>query len=92
MIEIETANNISSIVECPPSKSYTNRALIIAALADGEVTLERPLFSSDTHYMQKALRKFGVSVIQSENSLTVHGRRIASISNCVRKTTKPSQF
>ena len=73
MIEIETANEIRSSIECPASKSYTNRALLIAALADGETRLEHPLFSADTHYMKDALRKFGVSVVQEENAMAIQG-------------------
>ncbi len=73
MIEIEAVNNIRAVIECPPSKSYTNRALVIAALADGEVALERPLFSADTHYMQEALREFGVRVVQEEKAMVVEG-------------------
>jgi len=73
MIEIETAENISATIECPASKSYTNRALIIAALADGEVRLGNPLFSTDTHHMQNALRKYGVNVVQEEKALAVNG-------------------
>src|SRR6185295_6546117 len=44
------------------SKSITNRALILAALADGEVTLEGALWSEDTQVMVEALRKLGFQV------------------------------
>lgn len=49
-------------VSIPGSKSYTNRALLIAALANGESHLTGALFSDDTDYMVQALRKLGVSI------------------------------
>ena len=49
-------------VSVPGSKSYTNRALLIAALANGKSHLTGALFSDDTDYMVQALRKLGVSI------------------------------
>lgn len=61
-------------MEAPPSKSYTNRALVIAALADGESRIVNPLFSDDTQYMGLALRQFGISVNQEEKAFRIRGR------------------
>ena len=49
-------------VAVPGSKSYTNRALLVAALADGRSTLSGALFSDDTDYMFKALGALGIGV------------------------------
>ncbi len=49
-------------VRVPGSKSITNRALLIAALADGASTLEDALFSDDTGYMAEAWERLGVAV------------------------------
>lgn len=49
-------------VRVPGSKSITNRALLAAALADGESTLEGALFSDDTQYMADAWRRLGIEV------------------------------
>lgn len=49
-------------VALPGSKSYTNRALLIAAMADGESTVRSALFSDDTDYMAGALRALGIRV------------------------------
>jgi 3-phosphoshikimate 1-carboxyvinyltransferase len=49
-------------VTVPGSKSITNRALILAALADGEVALEGALWSEDTQVMVEALRKLGFEI------------------------------
>jgi 3-phosphoshikimate 1-carboxyvinyltransferase len=49
-------------ITVPGSKSITNRALILAALADGEVTLKGALWSEDTQIMTDALRKLGFEI------------------------------
>ena len=46
----------------PGSKSVTNRALVLAALADGRSVVRRPLRSRDTELMAAALRGLGVDV------------------------------
>ncbi len=51
-------------VTVPGSKSYTNRALLAAALARGSSTLTGALFSDDTRYMAQALNALGISVHQ----------------------------
>jgi 3-phosphoshikimate 1-carboxyvinyltransferase len=46
-------------ITVPGSKSITNRALILAALADGEVTLKGALWSEDTQIMVDCLKELG---------------------------------
>jgi xanthine dehydrogenase YagR molybdenum-binding subunit len=46
-------------VPLPGSKSVTNRALVLAALADGRSVVRRPLRSRDTELMAAALRGLG---------------------------------
>ena len=53
---------VDASVMLPGSKSITNRALLLAALADGKSRLIAPLHSEDTFYMTQALRALGVSV------------------------------
>lgn len=53
-------------VTVPGSKSITNRALLLAALADGRSELSGVLFSDDTRYMVDALRTLGVDVETDE--------------------------
>ena len=53
---------VSAEVTVPGSKSITNRALILAALAEGEVTLQSALWSEDTQIMVDCLRKLGFAV------------------------------
>lgn len=62
-IEIAPVDHpIDATVRLPGSKSYTNRALLIAALADGTSVVEGALFSDDTRYMIAALRELGIPV------------------------------
>lgn len=49
-------------ITVPGSKSITNRALILAALAEGEVTLAGALWSEDTQIMTEALQKLGFEI------------------------------
>lgn len=58
-------------VTVPGSKSITNRALIIAALAHGESVLENCLFSEDTEIMVKALQDLGFSVLPNPAEKTI---------------------
>jgi 3-phosphoshikimate 1-carboxyvinyltransferase len=53
---------VQADVRLPGSKSITNRALLLAALADGVSTLRGPLHSEDTLYMIDALRNLGVII------------------------------
>ncbi|NLZ58567.1 MAG: 3-phosphoshikimate 1-carboxyvinyltransferase, partial [Corynebacterium sp.] len=48
----------------PGSKSITNRALILAALASGPSTIQGVLRSRDTDLMADALRSLGVTIIE----------------------------
>ena len=65
---------IQASVHVPGSKSITNRALLLAALADGESRLLGPLHSEDTLYMTEALRHLGVTIGQESNGdLVVQG-------------------
>ncbi len=57
----------------PGSQSYTNRALIIAALADGVSEIMYPLICEDTQLMIDALKNLGVAIRQTSGSITVEG-------------------
>ena len=49
-------------VRVPGSKSVTNRALIIAALAEGHSRIANPLFSDDSFWLMDALGRLGIVV------------------------------
>jgi len=57
----------------PSSKSYTIRALICAALANGKSEITAPLASDDTIAAINVLKKVGVNIRQQKNSWKVDG-------------------
>jgi 3-phosphoshikimate 1-carboxyvinyltransferase len=66
-------SKIAGTVKAPSSKSYSHRALLIAALAKGTSTLENVLDCDDTRVTINALRKFGVRVVENKNKITITG-------------------
>ncbi|MBM3742936.1 MAG: 3-phosphoshikimate 1-carboxyvinyltransferase [Actinobacteria bacterium] len=64
---------ISATLTIPGSKSATNRALVLAALAQTPSTLIRPLHSRDTELMIKALKALGteISITTSGSDATI---------------------
>ena len=67
---------ISGVVELPGSKSITNRALILAALAEGTTTLTGALFSRDSRIMVAGLQTLGfvITADESTHTIVVEGR------------------
>ena len=49
-------------IRVPGSKSVTNRALVIAALAEGHSRILNPLFSDDSFWLMNALVRLGIEV------------------------------
>ena len=64
-------------VTMPGSKSITNRALILAALAEGEVELAGALWSEDTQIMVDALRVLGFKIDVNPDVAEVSNRIIS---------------
>lgn len=64
-------------ITVPGSKSITNRALILAALADGETTLRGALWSEDTQVMAEGLRVLGFEVTVGDDPAEACNRTIA---------------
>ncbi len=58
-------------VRVPGSKSLTNRALIVAALAEGHSTLSGALDSDDTRVMVDSLQKLGFEVEHDPEEATI---------------------
>lgn len=72
-IAIPPAREVSGTVSAPPSKSATNRALILAALSETAVEIERPLESGDTRALARCLTAMGATIDPSPLGLRVHG-------------------
>ena len=58
-------------VSLPGSKSITNRALVAAALSQGDTTLDGVLFADDTEAMIEGLRSLGIVIETAAGSATV---------------------
>lgn len=62
---------LEAVVSLPGSKSLTNRALVLAALADGPSVVRRALRSRDTELMARALTSMGAQVDTSGDDWAV---------------------
>jgi 3-phosphoshikimate 1-carboxyvinyltransferase len=71
--QIRPVRSIDLQMEMPPSKSYTNRALIAASLAEGPSMLVRPSKSEDSMLLVRALRQFGVTIDEQPGRFAVAG-------------------
>jgi 3-phosphoshikimate 1-carboxyvinyltransferase len=66
---------IDGEVNLPGSKSLSNRALLLAAFAEGRTTITNLLESDDTRYMLEALKQIGIKYTLSEDKTecTIYG-------------------
>ncbi|UCE59578.1 MAG: 3-phosphoshikimate 1-carboxyvinyltransferase [Phycisphaerales bacterium] len=67
---------LDAVVTVPGSKSVTNRALIAAALADGDSLLSNVLLADDTRLMIDALRTLGFAITVDE------GDSVTEVTGC----------
>ncbi len=68
-------HSLNATVRVPGSKSLTNRALLIASLANGTTHLTNALFSDDSRYFARALKNLGfdVQLNETNHEMTVTG-------------------
>ncbi len=81
LIEIEAlrpTGSLRAVVTVPGSKSLTNRALVLAALASGETILTGALWSEDTQVMVDCLQELGFMISVSSDAHEP-GNRILSV-------------
>ncbi|MCE9541063.1 3-phosphoshikimate 1-carboxyvinyltransferase [Candidatus Kaiserbacteria bacterium] len=64
---------VTASVRIPGSKSYTNRAFIMAALTDGTVAIKNALESDDTTAMIRCLTQLGIPVKSEGGSIEISG-------------------
>ena len=64
---------VTASVDLPGSKSITNRALVLAALADTPTTIVRPLRARDTELMAGAIVALGATVDAVTKGATADG-------------------
>jgi len=72
-MEIKPLPNLNAAVTLPGSKSYTQRALVIAALSRGKSILHHALISEDTEYLIEALRLLGSTIETHPEELHIEG-------------------
>ena len=68
--EIKTSKITGKII-CPPNKSYTHRAIFLAALSDGKSIVKNVLNSSDIKATISACNAFGVEVHEDKDIITI---------------------
>ena len=75
MLILPIPHPLSATVRVPGSKSLTNRALLIASLANGTTRLTNALFSDDSRYFAKALQTLGfdIQLDEANHEMTVTG-------------------
>jgi len=66
-LRLEPIAKVDGVINLPGSKSLSNRALLLAALADGVTEIRNLLDSDDIRHMLNALTKIGVSYELSED-------------------------
>lgn len=64
---------ISAELTIPGSKSYTNRALLLAAMTGSKVKIVNPLTSDDTRSMIDCLKTLGIKVLEKKDSIEISG-------------------
>lgn len=72
-LRLQPAGPLGGTLAAPGSKSHTNRALVVAALADGDSRLLRPLLAQDTARMIGGLRGLGVDIVTEAGAIAVRG-------------------
>ena len=76
--EIRPLARVNAELQVPGSKSYTQRALVIASLADGKSMLRNALVAEDTTHLVAALRLLGAQIVSSGPDMIVTGTGGAS--------------
>lgn len=64
-------SKVSGTVRAPPSKSYTHRAIVLAALSGGPCRVLRPLLSEDTEATISGVEALGAEVTRKPDGLRI---------------------
>ena len=74
-------SQLNGRIVCPANKSYTHRAIFLAALSDGKSIVKKILRSNDTLATISACRGFGVEVEEVENNVTIKNTIDSTVQN-----------
>lgn len=72
-LQVDKKNKITGIIKAPASKSYSHRAFIAAALAEGQSILRDPLYSEDTLATLEACEQLGALFQRYPDKCIVQG-------------------
>ena len=76
-------SELSGKISCPSNKSYTHRAIFLAALSDGKSIVKKILRSNDTIATINACRGFGVEVEELESNVTIKNTIGETVQNSI---------
>lgn len=86
-ITLQPVQTVAGEVNVPGSKSLSNRALLLAAMAEGETTLTNLLDSEDIQHMLAALKSLGVKYSLSEDKTQCKVKGLGGVFNCEQPLT-----
>jgi 3-phosphoshikimate 1-carboxyvinyltransferase len=73
MVRVSRTGPVEAVFEAPPSKSYTHRALIAGALAEGKTRIANPLRAVDTELTAVGLEVLGVAIEWRPGEILITG-------------------
>ena len=88
-LTLKPISKIEGEINLPGSKSLSNRALLLAALAEGTTTITNLLESDDTRHMLNALKQLGIDYTLSENKTTC---TVTGNAGAIRRTNLEELF
>ncbi|PKG75305.1 3-phosphoshikimate 1-carboxyvinyltransferase [Shewanella sp. GutCb] len=86
-LRLEPIEQVNGTINIPGSKSISNRALLLATLAEGTTTLTNLLDSDDIRYMLASLKQLGVNYRLSNNNTVCELDGIAGTLNSEKAQT-----
>jgi len=72
-LALPPVRSLEGTLRVPPSKSASNRALLLAALTETPVEIRRPLESDDTRALLRCLTSLGATIVPAPDALRVSG-------------------
>ena len=69
---VEKSSQLTGVVKAPPSKSYTQRAIMIGSI-NGSCKIANPLYADDTLATINACKELGAVIKKESNGLRIRG-------------------
>ena len=74
-------SKLNGRIVCPSNKSYTHRAIFLAALSDGKSIVKKILRSNDTLATISACRGFGIEADEVDDKVTINNTINSTVEN-----------